>query len=145
MSYIESFLTSKEEQEIIEAIRLAELNTSGEIRIHLEDCCTADAKARALEVFSILKMDTTRLKNAVLIYVAVHDHTFVIYGDEGIDNVVSNNFWDITRDSIQIHFKEGRYAKGLIEGVTSIGDQLKTFFPWNSNDTNELPNTISKS
>ncbi len=145
MSYIESFLTSKEEQEIIEAIRLAELNTSGEIRIHLEDCCTSDSKARALEVFSILKMDNTRLKNAVLIYIAVHDHTFVIYGDKGIHTVVNNDFWDTTRDTILSHFKKDQYAKGLIQGVKSIGEQLKTFFPWDSNDSNELPNTISKS
>ena len=145
MSYIESFLTSKEEQEIIEAIRLAELNTSGEIRIHLEDCCIKDVEARALEVFSILKMDNTRQKNAVLIYVAVHDHAFVIYGDEGINKVVSNDFWDTTRDTIQTHFKNGQYAKGLIDGVANVGKQLKTFFPWNPNDSNELPNSISKS
>lgn len=145
MSQIEDFLTSKEEKDIIEAIRQAELNTSGEIRIHIESCCESGSLNRALEVFSILKMNNTKLQNAVLIYIAVHDHNFVIYGDKGIDTVVADNFWDATKDVIQNHFKKGQFAEGLIQGIHLVGKQLKQFFPWSEDDTNELPNTISKS
>lgn len=145
MSNIENFLTSKEEQEIIEAIRLAELETSGEIRVHLEDCCNHEATERALEVFSILKMNNTELHNAVLIYIAVHDKSFVIYGDKGIDKVVDNTFWDSTKNIIQEDFKKGQFVDGLIKGITEVGTQLKTFFPLAPNDLNELPNSISKS
>ena len=86
MSEIEAFLTASEERDIVEAIRLAELNTSGEIKVHIEKTANGDATNRALEVFHTLKMDNTKLQNAVLIYVAIEDKNFVIYGDIGINN-----------------------------------------------------------
>lgn len=145
MSHIEDFLTSKEEKDIIEAIRQAELNTSGEIRVHIENCCEGGSLQRAVNVFSILKMNNTKLQNAVLIYIAVHDHNFVIYGDKGINTVVADNFWDTTKESIQNQFTKGQFAEGLIKGIYLIGEQLKQFFPWSEDDKNELPNTITKS
>nr|HRM13311.1 TPM domain-containing protein [Flavobacterium sp.] len=68
MSKVEDFLTKEEEQEIVEAIRMAEKNTSGEIRVHLEKTTPMDAYDRAMEVFHELKMDETELQNGVLIY-----------------------------------------------------------------------------
>lgn len=144
MSKVEDFLTAKEELEIIEAIRLAEKNTSGEIRVHIEKTAGKETFTRALEVFHYLKMDNTKLQNGVLIYVAVEDHTFVIYGDKGINDVVSKDFWNNTKKIIQEHFKQGRFKQGLIEGILKSGQELETYFPWHHNDTNELPNDISK-
>ena len=144
MSKIEDFLSVKEEQEIIEAIRIAELNTSGEIRVHIEKTSETDATDRALELFHSLKMDNTKLQNAVLIYVAVDDKTFVIYGDKGINDVVSNDFWDSTKDIMQTHFKKGHFKQGLVEGILKSGEQLKHYFPYSDLDTNELTNEISK-
>lgn len=144
MSKIEAFLSAEEEQEIIDAIRIAEKNTSGEIRIHLERTSKIDVFDRAKEVFHMLKMDNTKQQNGVLIYVAVEDKTFVIYGDEGINKVVENDFWDKTRDVILAHFKNGQFKQGLIDGVLRAGKELETFFPWHHGDTDELPNTISK-
>ena len=146
MSNIENFLTTNEEQEIIKAIRKAEKNTSGEIRVHIENRCEVTASMeRALEVFTILKMDNTKLQNAVLIYLAVDDKTFVIYGDKGIDAVVPNDFWNITKTTIELHFKHSEFAEGLVQGVLKIGEQLKVHFPWNHDDKNELPDAITKS
>lgn len=142
--HAEDFLTPSEEQEVIEAIRIAELNTSGEIRVHIEKTCQGDATNRALELFHLLKMDNTKLQNAVLIYVAVDDKTFVIYGDKGINDVVSSNFWDSTKDIMQSHFKTGNFKQGLVEGITKSGEQLKKYFPYTDLDTNELSNKISK-
>ena len=71
MSKVEDFLTKEDEQEIVEAIRMAEKNTSGEIRVHIEKATSIDAFDRAMEVFHELKMDETQLKNGVLIYLAV--------------------------------------------------------------------------
>jgi len=71
MSKVEDFLSHKEEEEIIAAIREAENNTSGEIRVHIEKASKIDVYARALEVFHYLKMDTTKLRNGVLIYLAI--------------------------------------------------------------------------
>lgn len=144
MSKIEDFLTAEEEQDIVEAIRLAELNTSGEIRVHLEKSSNGDATNRALELFHTLKMDNTKRQNGVLIYVAVEDKTFVIYGDEGINKAVENDFWDCTKDLMQSHFKKGAFKRGLIEGVLKSGERLKHYFPYMDDDTNELTNEISK-
>lgn len=143
-NHVEDFLTQSEEQEVIEAIRLAELNTSGEIRVHIERTSNGDATNRALEVFYMLKMDNTKLQNAVLIYVAVDEKTFVIYGDKGINDVVAKNFWDSTKNIMQAHFKTGNFKQGLVDGILKSGEQLKTFFPYLDSDTNELPNEISK-
>lgn len=144
MSKVEDFLTAQEEQEIIEAIREAEMNTSGEIRIHIECHTQQDAFERATDVFHFLKMDNTKLQNGVLIYLAIDDKTFVIYGDKGINDVVPKEFWNSTKDVMQNHFKSNQFKKGLIEGVLKAGEQLETHFPWNHNDRNELTNTISK-
>jgi uncharacterized membrane protein len=41
------------------------------------------------------------------------------------------------------HFKKGNLADGIIEGVLDAGQQLKEFFPYQSDDVNELSNDIS--
>jgi uncharacterized membrane protein len=144
MSKVEDFLSKEEEQEIVEAIRVAEKNTSGEIRVHLEKTTELDPFDRALEVFNELKMDETQLKNGVLIYLAVEDKTFVICGDYGINDVVANDFWDSTKEVMVAHFKNGNYKQGLVDGILIAGEQLKKHFPWSEDDTNELSNEISK-
>ncbi|CAM1356131.1 TPM domain-containing protein [Tenacibaculum halocynthiae] len=144
MSKVEDFLSVQEEQEIVSAIRQAELNTSGEIRVHIEKSTTLSHYDRALEVFSTLKMYNTKQENAVLIYVAVEDHKFVIYGDKGIDTVVPKNFWDTTKNTMQEQFKKGNFKQGIIDGVLKAGEELKAHFPWQANDEDELSNEISK-
>ena len=144
MSKVEDFLTKEEEQEIISAIRIAEKNTSGEIRVHIESTSEKDHYERALEVFYLLKMDTTKDKNAVLIYVAVIDKKFVIYGDKGINEVVPENFWNATKDVMQNHFKNGDFKHGIVDGVLKAGEELQEHFPWKADDENELSNDISK-
>jgi len=144
MSKIEAFLTAEEEQEIIKAIRTAEQNTSGEIRVHIEKSSNKNTFERAMEVFHYLKMDNTKQQNGVLIYVAVEDKTFVIYGDKGINDVVPIGFWDSTKDIMQSHFKDGNFKQGLIEGVLKAGQELEAHFPWIHGDVNELPDDISK-
>ena len=130
MSRVEDFLTAAEEQEIVLAIIVAEKNTSGEIRVHIEAHSKIEHFKRAQEVFHFLKMDNTKEENGVLLYVAVHDKKFVIYGDKGINKVVNKDFWNTTKD--------------VIEGVLKAGKELETHFPWQHNDTNELSNEVSK-
>lgn len=144
MSQVEDFLSVKEEEEIVEAIRQAELNTSGEIRVHIEKTTELTHYNRALEVFRMLKMFNTKLQNAVLLYIAVEDHKFVIYGDKGIDAVVPENFWDATKNVIQNQFKSGNFKQGIVDGVLKVGEELKAHFPWDENDVDELPNEVSK-
>ena len=139
------FLSSEDEQEVVAAINQAELETSGEIRVHIEGHSDLDHFKRAVAVFHELKMDATAKRNGVLIYVAVQDKSFVIYGDQGINELVANDFWDTTKDTIQSHFREGQFKQGLIAGILKSGDVLKQHFPWEEDDVDELSNDISKS
>ncbi len=140
----EVFLTNEEEQEIVAAISMAEKETSGEIRVHIEKTTSKVPYDRALEVFEELKMHQTELKNGVLIYLAVADKQFVICGDKGINDVVPEGFWDTTKDAMKNHFKNSDFKQGLIDGIQKTGAQLKNYFPWQEGDTNELSNEISK-
>ncbi|MCH4821902.1 TPM domain-containing protein [Gramella lutea] len=141
----EAFLSKKEEEEVVEAIRQAERTTSGEIRVHLEPSTgEEDIFERAMHVFHALKMDNTKDENGVLIYVAVEDHNFVIYGDKGINDVVADDFWESTKDLIVSHFKKGHFKDGLVEGILKAGEQLQKYFPWDEDDPNQLSDQISK-
>jgi uncharacterized membrane protein len=145
MSKVEDFLSKKDEEEIIEAIRKAESHTSGEVRVHLEKTTgEKDIFDRAMEVFHMLKMDNTKHDNGVLIYVAVEDHNFVIYGDKGINDVVPDDFWESTKDAIVEKFKKGEFKQGLVNGILIAGQQLKKHFPWSEDTRDELSNEISK-
>ncbi|KOS07840.1 hypothetical protein AM493_18595 [Flavobacterium akiainvivens] len=140
----ENFLTAQDEQVIVAAIQQAEKNTSGEIRVHVENHSEKPPLERAQEVFQHLGMQATAARNGVLFYVGIDDHTFAIVGDEGIDRAVEPDFWDCTKDVVIAHFKEGRFAQGLSEGILRAGDRLKTYFPYADDDKNELPDTISR-
>jgi len=142
-SKVEDFLTSEDEAEIVEAIRIAEKNTSGEIRVHLEKTSEIDTFDRAAEVFDMLHMNNTKQSNGVLIYVAVEDRTLVILGDSGINDLVEPDFWESTKDIIIGHFKNGNTKQGLVEGILKAGEQLKKHFPYQKDDKNELPDSIS--
>tara|TARA_B110000967_G_C18890057_1_gene566713 strand:+ start:1939 stop:2385 length:447 start_codon:yes stop_codon:yes gene_type:complete len=144
MATLENFLSAEDENQIIEAIRQAELKTSGEIRIHIEDSNALSVKERAKEVFHHLKMDRTKLQNGVLIYIAVAKHQFGIYGDKGIDSKVNSSFWNDTRDVMSNLFKKGEFKEGIVQGILTASSALETHFPWESNDTNELSDSISK-
>ena len=144
MSKVEDFLTKEEEQEIVEAIRMAEKETSGEIRVHIEKTTLKVPYDRALEVFHELGMDATELQNGVLIYLAVADKKFVICGDKGINELVADDFWNSTKEVMAAQFKIGDFKQGLIDGITSAGEQLQKYFPYQEGDVNELSNEISK-
>lgn len=144
MSRVEDFLSKEEEQDIVQAILEAERNTSGEIRVHIEAHTRLEPIERAKEVFRILKMGNTKEENGVLIYLAVNDKRFAIYGDRGIDKVVPDDFWDSTRDAIQAQFKQNNFKQGIIDGILKAGKELQTHFPWQQGDINELSDEVSK-
>ena len=145
MSKTEDFLSKAEEQEIVHAIVEAEKNTSGEIRVHIEEHTEKSPLERAQEVFFELKMDETQDRNGVLFYICVSDKKFAIIGDKGINEAVESDFWDCTKDTVIANFKRGNFEKGLVEGILRAGERLKKYFPFQSDDTNELSNEISRS
>lgn len=128
---------------LLEAIQDAELNTSGEIRIHVDNHAKEELMDRAAFVFEELEMHKTKDRNGVLFYFALQDKQFAILGDKGINAKVPENFWEEVRDLMLPHFKEGRFVKGLTEGVALAGEKLKAFFPYQQDDVNELPDEIS--
>lgn len=145
MALTQEFLSREEEQEIINAIASAEKNTSGEIRVHIENHTEKPPLERAQEVFHVLGMDATQARNGVLFYVGVQDRAFAIIGDEGIDKAVEKDFWDCTKDTVIDHFRQGRFKDGLVAGILRAGERLKQYFPYAEGDKDELSNEISKS
>tara|TARA_R110001592_G_scaffold119491_5_gene322655 strand:- start:6104 stop:6538 length:435 start_codon:yes stop_codon:yes gene_type:complete len=135
--------TEEQKKQIIEAIKQAEKNTSGEIRVHIEKKCKEDVLDHAAFMFDELEMQKTELRNGVLIYLAVEDRKLAILGDAGINMKVPKGFWDETKDVMINHFKNGDYALGLSEGIIKAGEQLKEHYPYEKDDVNELSDDIS--
>ncbi|MEQ8705256.1 MAG: TPM domain-containing protein [Phaeodactylibacter sp.] len=139
------FFQPEEEDRIIAAIKEAELNTSGEIRVHLEDDLKMEALEGAQKTFVKLGMHKTDARNGVLIFIAPEQRKFAILGDKGINEKVPENFWAEERDIMLAHFKSGQYADGVCAAIQQVGAKLKAFFPYQSDDENELPDDISYS
>jgi len=140
---VRDFFTEQEKEDITIAIKNAELDTSGEIRVHVENTCKGDVKDQAAYFFEKLEMHKTEQRNGVLFYLAIKNRKFAILGDAGINKVVPDNFWDDIRDHMLNHFRENKFADGLVEGIIMAGQQLKEHFPYQTDDVNELPDEIS--
>ncbi len=138
-----NFFTAEQQEDILQAIRDAELDTSGEIRVHIEQKCKGDILDCAAFIFKKLGMHKTEMRNGVLIYLSLENRTFAVIGDMGINAVVPDNFWEKTKSLMINHFREGRFAEGLIEGIAQAGLQLKKHFPHKSDDVNELSDDLS--
>lgn len=139
------FFSKEDEQRIVSAIKEAEGQTSGEIRVHLENHTDEPNLEHAKHIFEKVGMTKTALRNGVLFYLAVKDHQFSIIGDKGIDEVTPEDFWDHIRDLMQEKFRKGQFTEGLIEGIREAGVALKKYFPREDDDINELTNEISRS
>ena len=140
---IKEFIGNQGQEEIVAAIKQAELDTSGEIRVHLESKCPSDPLQRAVYIFNYLKMYKTQARNGVLIYVAVESRKFAIIGDAGINNAVPENFWDSIKEKMAHAFSKGDYVQGISEAIREAGLSLKKYFPYQSDDINEQPDEIS--
>ncbi|WP_430816465.1 TPM domain-containing protein [Carboxylicivirga sp. RSCT41] len=137
------FFTEEQRMQIVNAIKDAELNTSGEIRVHLDKFCKEDVLDRAAYWFEKLQMHKTEQRNGVLFYLAYEDRKFAVLGDAGINQKVPENFWDSIKDQMLANFKEGLFADGLANAIIESGKQLKQHFPYQTDDVNELSDDIS--
>ena len=143
MEKASSFFSVEQQSKILASIKEAEEASSGEIRVHIETSFKGDVLDRASWVFAKLNMHKTALRNGVLFYLAVEDRKFAIIGDAGINAKVHEDFWNSTKEIMLKNFKEGRFTEGLSEGIILAGQQLKTHFPHQKDDVNELPDEIS--
>ncbi len=135
--------SESEQQSIVQAIRDAEKDTSGEIRVHLDKVCSGDPYKRAIKVFENLKMHQTAQRNGVLFYLSIEDRKLAIIGDKGINEKVPTDFWNVILSDVVELFKQGKMAEGLAHGIAKAGQQLSAFFPYQKDDDNELSNDIS--
>lgn len=137
------YFTDDRRKLVRDAIAQAENQTSGEIRVHIEDVCKEEVLDHAAFIFEKLEMHKTRERSGVLIYLALDSHKFAILGDSGINGRVPKGFWDDTRDKMLEHFRQNEIAEGLAEGIKLAGEQLSQHFPVRKDDTNELRDDIS--
>lgn len=126
------------------SIAQAELNTSGEIRLHIEEELNAPVLDRAAHVFAELGLHKTKLRNGVLIYLALQSQQFAILGDKGINSVVPPTFWEEVKNTMTDHFTKDDIMRGLQAGIDMAGKALGAYYPYNKlTDENELPNEVS--
>jgi len=138
-----TFLSKEQQAQILAAVKEAEMETSGEIRVHIESSLKGDVLDRAAWLFKKLGMHNTAERNGVLFYLAVNDRKFAIIGDAGINAKVPGGFWDDISELLKNNFKEGKFTEGLSEGILLAGKHLKIHFPHKPDDVNELPDEIS--
>ncbi|MBN2302542.1 MAG: TPM domain-containing protein [Lentisphaerae bacterium] len=137
------FFNKEDERQILDAIKDAESDTSGEIRVHIQERCKGDPIETAKKVFERIGMTSTEKRNGVLFFLAYADRKFAILGDKGIDDAVPDDFWRSIVETVISHFKEGRFTHGLRDGILETGRALKKYFPYQSDDVNELKDEIS--
>jgi len=138
------FFTDEEKQSIVDAVRIAEQRTSGEVRVFVESHCRyVNAIDRAVEIFENLQMQRTELRNATLVYVAIKDRQLAVYGDEGIHQKVGNEYWANEVMKMINAFNRDNIAEGIRQCVLNIGEALAMHFPYDrGTDKNELPDDI---
>ena len=139
-----TFFTPEQNHLIVKAIRHAEEQTSGEVRVYVESRSSwMDAMDRAKEIFYTLQMEKTEQRNAVLVYIALKDHQFALFGDEGIHQKVGAEYWNRLAAEMVTSFNKENYAQGIGNCVIQIGEALQQHFPFDKDtDKNELPDNI---
>ncbi len=140
----DKLLNTSDKQMLVQAIQAAEKTTSGEIRVHVESRTKkGDALTRATEIFFKQKMNATKERNGVLVYVAVEDRKLAIYADQGIYDKVGVEFWYSQVQEMTAHFKEENYVQGMSVVIAEIGKALTNHFPYDRvTDSNELSDEI---
>jgi len=138
------FFSAEDKAQIVEAIRMAERETSGEIRIYVEGKNRfVDPIDRAAEVFFKLKMENTEHRNAVLLYIAMKDHELALFADEGIYKKAGTEYWNNAVKNMIAQFTKDNISNGIEQCVKQIGQTLKEKFPYiPTEDKNELPDDI---
>lgn len=137
------FFTADQQQAIRLKIGTAEKSTSGEVRVHIDESCKGEVLDCAADHFKKMEMHKTAQRNGVLFYLAVTDRKFAILGDKGINEKVPADFWNTIRDAMTEHFQRNEFTEGLCLGIEMAGEKLKTHFPYEEGDTNELSDEIS--
>ena len=96
-----------------------------------------------LKFFFKLKMENTKHRNAVLLYIAMNDHELALFADEGIYKRAGEEYWNNAVKNMINQFTKDNISNGIEQCVKQIGETLKEEFPYiDSEDQNELPDEI---
>lgn len=138
-------LFSDEDIEAIEAaVAAAERDTSGEICVHIDHGCKGDPVKKAKQIFAARNLHKTKFRNAVLFYIAIGDSKLAIWGDEGINAKVPDDFWQQEADLMLEKFKQAKYTQGLVEAIKLAGQRLQEYFPYEQKGSlNEIEDDVS--
>lgn len=140
------FFSKEDDRRIIQSIKIAEKETSGEIRVHFQRKMKGNLMDAAVKTFYELKMDETNEKNGVLFYFVPKKKVFAVIGDQGINDKFPDDFWKEVKDIIEEGFKKKKKVDGICAAIELAGLKLKEFFPYKDHyDINELPDEISYS
>jgi uncharacterized membrane protein len=128
------------------AIKASEANHSGQIRFVVEGALDGapllrnqSAGARALDVFSHLRIWDTAHNNGVLIYLLLADRDVEILADRGIDAKVGAAEWQRICSMMEAEFRKGSFEAGVLKGIAAVSQHLARHFPKRAGGSNELP------
>jgi uncharacterized membrane protein len=130
------------------AIKASEKQHTGQIRFVVEGALDGRplfhdqaARARALDVFSLLRIWDTSHNNGVLIYLLLADRDVEIVADRGIDAEVGKAAWQDICTAMEAQFRKGHFETGVIDGIAAVTKYLVAHFPASGPHKNELPDT----
>lgn len=128
---------------IEQSVKLAELDTTAEFKVHLELHCQGDVRKRAGKIFKQLRLFETTRRNAVLIYAAVETRKFHIIFDEGILSVFDPEISVKAKHMLINRLRDNEVIEGISEVIEYLGQELGKYFPYTPCDANELDDEIS--
>jgi uncharacterized membrane protein len=138
------FLTTEEEQAVVDAIRAAESQTSGEIRVVITSRWILLLERHAGRLFDRLGMARTRLRNGALIVLFSRRRRFVVLGDSGLNETVEPGYWNAIAAKMTGLLSEGRKVDALAAAIRMIGETMADHWPPEVSNPDELPNSIHR-
>ncbi|MCA3001003.1 MAG: TPM domain-containing protein [Burkholderiales bacterium] len=126
------------------AVATCEQTHRGQVRFVVEAELTTQqlwsgltSRARAVEVFSGLRVWDTEENNGVLIYVLLADRKVEIIADRGIHAKVGTERWRAICKEMELHFRKRDFREGSVNAIHKVGVELAFYFPSHGHRTNE--------
>jgi uncharacterized membrane protein len=133
---------------IEEAIKQSETQHAGQIRFAVEAALDGrplllgqSARARAIDLFSHLRVWDTEHNSGVLIYLLFADRDVEIVADRGINTKIGAQRWQEICSIMETEFRKGHFEAGVLRGIELITAHLAEHFPPKGSGRNELPDT----
>jgi uncharacterized membrane protein len=139
---MKNFLTTEQEQEVVDAIRTAEAQTSGEIRVVITSRWILRPEHHAWQLFERLEMTRTRHRNGTLIVLFTRRRRFVVLGDSGLHGILKPGYWDGIAAAMTELLREGRKLDAITTAIRMLGETMAGHWPPEASNPDELPNAL---